>query len=58
MTVRTPDHDAMRAADSFDAMPPLPRAVPALPAATLSRSSSVDTTSINFASAFERGSLV
>ena len=31
ITVRTPDHAAMRAAASFDAIPPLPRAEPAPP---------------------------
>ena len=38
MTVRIPDHEAMRAAESFDAIPPLPRAVPALPAEIESKS--------------------
>jgi hypothetical protein len=58
MTVRMPDHDAMRAADNFDAIPPLPRAVPALPAATLSRSSSGATVETSVASGFDRGSWV
>ena len=34
ITARTPDHEAMRAAASFEAMPPLPRSEPVPPAAT------------------------
>ena len=34
MTARTPDHAAILAAAIFEAMPPLPRAVPAPPASS------------------------
>ena len=44
MTVSTPDHDAIFAAASFDAMPPLPTTLPG-PPATSSSSWSISTTS-------------
>ena len=44
MTVRIPDHDAIRAADSLLAMPPLPRPLPAAPALIDSSGSSAVTT--------------
>ena len=40
MTVRTPDHEAMRAASSLLAMPPLPRPLPPRPALIASIGSS------------------
>ena len=43
ITARTPDHEAMRAAASFDAMPPLPRAEPVPPAMTPMMGSSAAT---------------
>ena len=58
MTVRTPDHDAIRAASSFDAMPPLPRPLPPLPARIASSGSSLRTRLTSWASAATRGSAV
>ena len=58
ITVRTPDHEAMRAAESFDAIPPLPRAVPADPAFTVSNGSSAPTCSTSVAEVSVRGSAV
>ena len=43
ITVRTPDHDAMRAASSLLAMPPLPRPLPPAPARIDSSGSSTAT---------------
>ena len=56
MTARTPAHDAMRAADSFDAMPPLPRLLPDAVASTDSSGSSAATTSTSRAEGSVRGS--
>ena len=53
----TPDHDAMRAAASFDAMPPLPRPEP-VPPASASTGSSAATSSMSVAAASTRGSAV
>ena len=59
MTARTPDHEAIRAAASFDAMPPLPRAEPVPPAIDAERSGRRPaTSSISEASASRRGSAV
>ncbi|CAB4639265.1 unannotated protein [freshwater metagenome] len=58
MTAVTPDQDAIRAAASFDAMPPLPRSVPAPDVETASKGSSAATTGITVASGFVRGSAV
>ena len=58
MTAVTPDHDAIRAAASFDAMPPLPREVPAPLVVTDSKGSSACTTRTIVASLLLRGSAV
>ena len=58
ITVRTPDHEAIRAAESLLAIPPLPRAVPDAPAFTESNGSSADTISTKRASALFAGSSV
>ena len=47
MTARTPDHEAIRAAASLDAMPPLPRAEPVPPATTPRIGSSAGTCAIS-----------
>ncbi len=58
MTARTPDHEAMRAAATFDAMPPLPRSEPAPPICSSNARSMPITSSINDAFASRRGSAV
>jgi hypothetical protein len=58
MTARTPLNDAVRAAASFEAMPPLPRLVPVCPASTLSSGSSAATRAISCADGSVRGSAV
>ena len=51
ITVRTPDHEAMRAASSLLAMPPLPRPLPPRPASIASIGSSTRTRVTSWASA-------
>ena len=58
MTVRTPDHEAMRAASNFEAMPPLPRPLPPRPARMASNGSSARTRVTSCASGATRGSAV
>ena len=58
ITVRTPDHDAILAAASLVAMPPLPRWLPAPPATRSRCWSTVWISSISDASASSRGSAV
>ncbi|CAB4836406.1 unannotated protein [freshwater metagenome] len=58
MIARTPDQEAIRAADSLDAIPPLPRLLPDSVAATESNGSSAATTSISSADGSVRGSAV
>jgi hypothetical protein len=58
MTVRTPDQDAMRAASSLLAMPPLPRPLPPPPARIASSGSSASTWVISSAVGSSRGSVV
>ena len=58
ITVRTPDQEAIRAAASFDAMPPLPRVLFELPARTERSSSSASTVSIKVAFGSTLGSAV
>jgi hypothetical protein len=58
MTERTPLHDAIRAADSFEAMPPLPRVSPRTPALTDSNGSSAWTVVTSSAPGTVRGSWV
>ena len=58
MTARTPDHDAMRAAATFDAMPPLPRCEPAPPICSSKARSMPTTSSMSDAFASRRGSAV
>ena len=58
MTVSTPDHVAIFAAASFEAMPPLPMVLPGPPAMTSSWWSISTTSSISDASANSRGSAV
>ena len=58
ITAVTPDHDAIRAAASFDAIPPLPRAVPAPVVVTANNGSSACTTRTMVASGLPRGSAV
>ena len=58
MTARTPDHAAILAAASFDAMPPLPRAVPVPPASASSEWSTSTISSMSDADASSRGSAV
>ena len=53
MTARTPDHDAILAAASFDAMPPLPRTDPVPPASASSSWSISTISSISDASTVE-----
>lgn len=58
ITARTPAHDAIRAADSLLAMPPLPLLLPVAVADTDSSGSSAATTSTSCADGSVRGSAV
>ena len=58
MTARTPDHAAILAAASFDAIPPLPRSLPTPPAIASSVWSTSTISSMSDASASNRGSPV
>jgi len=58
MTARVPDHDAIFAALSFDAIPPLPRFDPVTPALTVRSGSSTSTSEISSALGSFRGSAV
>jgi len=58
ITARTPDQAAMRAADNFEAMPPLPRLEPVSPADTDINGSPGRTSATRRASGSRRGSAV
>ena len=55
MTARTPDQEAIRAAESFDAIPPLPRFDPDSPASTLIKGSPSYTSVMRVAELSVRG---
>ena len=58
MTARIPDHEAMRAAESLEAIPPLPLFDPVAPADTLMRGSLSCTSVMSVADESTRGSFV